>query len=267
MAEYVMNCRIMTRTASPVIIIPARMAASRLPGKPLADIGGKPMIRHVWERAIAADIAPVWVATDHEEIASAIREAGGEAVMTREDHPSGSDRTFEAVSRIDPDGRFDVILNLQGDLPEMDPAIAVTLLDTVRESGAELSTLVTPANAEEAALSQVVKAVVSWRAGQNLGRALYFSRAAVPHGDSPFYHHIGVYGWRREALASFVALPPSPLETAEKLEQLRALEAGMRIAVASIAAAPAGVDTEADLAATRARLSKAGAGANSGPRH
>lgn len=255
MADYVMNCRIMTWTPSPVIIIPARMAASRLPGKPLADIGGKPMIHHVWERATAADIAPVWVATDHEEIMDVIRAAGGAAVMTREDHPSGSDRTFEAVSRIDPDGRFDVILNLQGDLPEMDPAIAVTLLDTVRDGGAELSTLVTPASAEEAALPQVVKAVVSWQEGQNLGQALYFSRAAVPHGDSPFYHHIGVYGWRREALARFVTLPPSPLETSERLEQLRALEAGMRIAVAAIESAPAGVDTEADLAATRGRLS------------
>ena len=255
MADYVMNCRIMTWTPSPVIIIPARMAASRLPGKPLADIGGKSMIRHVWERATAADIAPVWVATDHEEIMDVIRAAGGAAVMTREDHPSGSDRTFEAVSRIDPDGRFDVILNLQGDLPEMDPAIAVTLLDTVRDGGAELSTLVTPASAEEAALPQVVKAVVSWQEGQNLGQALYFSRAAVPHGDSPFYHHIGVYGWRREALARFVTLPPSPLETSERLEQLRALEAGMRIAVAAIESAPAGVDTEADLAATRGRLS------------
>ena len=255
MADYVMNCRIMTWTASPVIIIPARMAASRLPGKPLADIGGKPMIRHVWERAMAADIAPVWVATDHEEIMDVIRAAGGAAVMTREDHPSGSDRTFEAVSRIDPDSRFDLILNLQGDLPEMDPAIAVTLLDTVRDGGAELSTLVTPASAEEAALPQVVKAVVSWQEGQNLGRALYFSRAAVPHGDSPFYHHVGVYGWRREALARFVTLPPSPLETSERLEQLRALEAGMRIAVAAIESAPAGVDTEADLAATRDRLS------------
>ena len=255
MADYVMNCRIMTWTPSPVIIIPARMAASRLPGKPLADIGGKPMIHHVWERATAADIAPVWVATDHEEIMDVIRAAGGAAVMTREDHPSGSDRTFEAVSRIDPDGRFDVILNLQGDLPEMDPAIAVTLLDTVRDGGAELSTLVTPASAEEAALPQVVKAVVSWQEGQNLGQALYFSRAAVPHGDSPFYHHVGVYGWRREALARFVTLPPSPLETSERLEQLRALEAGMRIAVAAIESAPAGVDTEADLAATRGRLS------------
>jgi len=255
MADYVMNCRIMSTTPSPVIIIPARMAASRLPGKPLADIAGKPMIRHVWERAMAADVAPVWVATDHEEIAAVIRDAGGDAVMTRGDHPSGSDRTFEAVSRIDPDGRFDVVLNLQGDLPEMDPTIAVTLLEAVRNGGSELATLVTAASAEEAQRTQVVKAVVSWQEGRNLGQALYFSRAVVPHGAGQLFHHIGVYGWRRDALARFVTLPPSSLEKAERLEQLRALEAGMRIAVAAIASAPAGVDTEADLAATRARLS------------
>jgi len=255
MTDYVMNCRIMSWTPSPVIIIPARMAASRLPGKPLAEINGRPMICHVWERAMAADVAPVWVATDHDEIAAAVRDAGGAAVMTSPDHPSGSDRSFEALSRIDPDGQFDVVLNLQGDLPEMDPAIAVTLLDTVRDGDAELSTLVTVASAEEAVREQVVKAVVSWQPGRNLGRALYFSRAPVPHGDSTLYHHIGVYGWRRDALARFVTLPPSPLETAERLEQLRALEAGMQIAVAAIDSAPAGVDTEADLAATRGRLS------------
>ena len=255
-----MNCRIMRTTASPVIIIPARMAASRLPGKPLADIGGKPMICHVWDRAREADIAPVWVATDDERIAAAIRDAGGEAVLTRADHPSGSDRTFEAVSLIDPDGAYDLVLNLQGDLPELDPAIPARLFRTATRSGAELSTLVTPASAEEAAREQVVKAVVSWDGAPDgdgegdIGRALYFSRAMVPHGDAPRWHHIGVYGWRRDALARFVSLPPAPLEIAERLEQLRALEAGMRIAVASIDKAPAGVDTAEDLAATRARL-------------
>lgn len=261
-----MNCRIMSKTASPVIIIPARMAASRLPGKPLADIGGKPMICHVRERAMAAEIAPVWVATDDERIAAAIRDAGGEAVLTRADHPSGSDRTFEAVSLIDPDGRYDLILNLQGDLPELDPAIPAKLFDTATRSGAELTTLVTPASDEEAARAQVVKAVISWddsyEEGENpnaesrgkIGRALYFSRAMVPHGDALRWHHIGVYGWRRDALARFVSLPPAPLEIAERLEQLRALEAGMRIAVAGIDKAPAGVDTAEDLAATRARL-------------
>lgn len=253
-----MNCRIMSTTASPVIIIPARMAASRLPGKPLADIGGKPMICHVLDRAREADIAPVWVATDDERIAATIRDAGGEAVLTRADHPSGSDRTFEAVSLIDPDGRYDLVLNLQGDLPELDPAIPARLFRTATRSGAELSTLVTPASDEEAAREQVVKAVVSWDDELNgegaIGRALYFSRAMVPHGAARRWHHIGVYGWRRDALARFVSLPPAPLEIAERLEQLRALEAGMRIAVASIDKAPAGVDTEEDLAATRARL-------------
>ena len=267
----------MSLTLSPVIIIPARMAASRLPGKPLAEIAGKPMIQHVWERAMAADIAPVWVATDDDAIAEAVQAAGGNAVKTRADHPSGSDRTFEAVERIDPDRHFDMILNLQGDLPELDPVIPVTLLATARHSRAELSTLVTLADEDEAARPQIVKAVVSWRGDPDIphpgtphpgtpqndtpqngtpriGTALYFSRAPVPTGDAPKYHHIGVYGWQRAALARFVELPPSPLEMAERLEQLRALEAGMTVAVAEIAAAPAGVDTAEDLAATRQRL-------------
>ena len=247
----------MSSSLSPVIIIPARMAASRLPRKPLADIAGKPMIQHVWERAMEADIAPVWVATDDDAIVEAVRAAGGNAVKTRTDHPSGSDRTFEAVERIDPDRHFDIILNLQGDLPELDPMIPATLLATADRSRAELSTLVTRAGEEEAVRPQIVKAVVSWQDGTadpRIGTALYFSRALVPTGDAPKYHHVGVYGWRRAALARFVDLPPSPLEMAEKLEQLRALEAGMTIAVAEIARAPAGVDTDEDLAATRYRL-------------
>ena len=180
--------------------------------------------------------------------------------MTRTDHPSGSDRTFEAVEAIDPDGVFNVILNLQGDLPELDPAIPATLLATVDRMDADLATLVTPASDEEVAREQVVKAVVSWQDdgsesdGRRFGRALYFSRAAIPTGAAPCFHHIGVYGWRRDALARFVALPPSPLEVSERLEQLRALEAGMTIGVAEIDHAPAGVDTHEDLAATRNRL-------------
>ena len=253
-----MNCRIMSSNSTPVIIIPARMAASRLPGKPLADIAGKPMIQHVWERATASGIAPVWVATDDERIADAIYSAGGNAVITRTDHPSGSDRTFEAVELIDPDRRFDVILNLQGDLPELDSQIPATLLAAVETSGAELATLVTPADDAEVARPQIVKAVIAWDAppatGPRFGQALYFSRAAVPTGPAAKYHHIGVYGWRRDALERFVSLPPSPLETTERLEQLRALEAGMRIAVAEIDTAPAGVDTADDLDATRRRL-------------
>ncbi len=255
----------MSSRLSPVVIIPARMAASRLPGKPLADIAGKPMIQHVLERAMAADIAPVWVATDDDAILKAVQAAGGNAVKTRADHPSGSDRTFEAVERIDPDRHFDIILNLQGDLPELDPMIPATLLAAAAHSRADLSTLVTPADDEEAARPQIVKAVVSWQDGAanphigipRIGRALYFSRAGVPTGDAPKYHHIGVYAWRRAALARFVTLPPSPLERTERLEQLRALEAGMSIAVAEIDSAPAGVDTEDDLAATRRRLAGA----------
>ena len=254
----VMNCRIMSLPASPVIIIPARMAASRLPGKPLADIAGKPMIQHVWERAVAADLAPVWVATDHEEIAAAVRAAGGQAVITRADHPSGSDRVFEAAERIDPDQQHDAILNLQGDLPELNPSVPRNLLAAMGDATASLATLVTPASAAEAAREQVVKAVVSWDrqdiAGRRIGRALYFSRAAIPTGDAPKYHHIGVYGWRRKALAAFVALPPAPLEQSERLEQLRALEAGMVIAVAEIDHAPGGIDTQSDLDAVRRRL-------------
>lgn len=258
---YVMNCRIMSNSLSPVIIIPARMAASRLPGKPLADIAGKPMIQHVWERAMAADIAPVWVATDDQAIHDVIANAGGNAVMTRADHPSGSDRTFEAVESIDPQQRFDVILNLQGDLPELDPAIPSTLLAAVASTGADLATLVTPATEEEVARDQVVKAVVSWqdnkakRGEQRFGRALYFSRAAVPTGPEQCYHHVGVYGWRREALTRFVSLPPSPLEKSERLEQLRALEDGMMIGVAEIDHAPGGIDTADDLEAARRRAS------------
>ena len=261
--KYVMNCRIMRPKDSQVIIIPARMAASRLPGKPLADIAGKPMIQHVWERARAANIAPVYVATDHQEIADVIHAAGGQAVITRADHPSGSDRVFEAIQAIDPDGRFEVVLNLQGDLPEMDITIPATLATALSTSTADLATLVTPANSDEAARPQVVKAVVAWNRNDTndtiakpgrFGRALYFSRAAVPTGTHEYLHHIGVYGWRRDALARFVALPPSPLELAEKLEQLRALEAGMSIAIAMVDSAPGGVDTDEDLANTRRRL-------------
>ncbi len=260
--KYVMNCRIMSSADSTIIIIPARMSASRLPGKPLADIAGKPMIQHVWERASAADIAPVYVATDHQEIADVIRAAGGEAVITRDDHPSGSDRVFEALQIIDPDESFKIVLNLQGDLPEMDPAIPAALVAALDRSGADLATLVTPSTAEEAARPQVVKAAIAWDTSteqatatpSRFGRALYFSRAPIPAGAREYSHHIGVYGWRRSALSKFVILPPSPLEKVEKLEQLRALEAGMTVAVTQIGSVPCGVDTEDDLDAARRRL-------------
>ena len=236
-----------------IIIIPARMAASRLPNKPLADIAGKPMIQHVWERAMAADLAPVYVATDDRTIADVIEQAGGKAVLTRADHPSGSDRVFEAVETIDPQQQVQHILNLQGDLPDMSADIPHQLATTLDQTDCDLATLVTKASTEEASKPQVVKAVVSWQE-HGFGEALYFSRASVPTGEADKYHHIGVYGWHRSALARFITLPPSPLELSEKLEQLRALEAGMRIAVAEIDTAPGGVDTDEDLKAARQRL-------------
>ena len=233
-----------------IIIIPARLAASRLPGKPLAEIDGKPMIQLVWERAIAADIAPVYVATDDRDIANVITSVGGKAVMTRTDHPSGSDRVFEAVETIDPDKNISQILNLQGDLPDLSPDIPHLLGAILDQGDTDLATLVTPASQYEASLSQVVKAVVSWH-DETFGKAIYFSRAAVPTGTNALWHHIGVYGWRRDALARFVGQPPSTLELAEKLEQLRALELGMTITVGKIATAPRGIDTAEDLEAAR----------------
>jgi len=242
-------------TSDILTLIPARMAASRLPGKPLAEIAGKPMICHVWEKAMAADLGPVVVATDSEEIKTAIQASGGRAVLTAADHPSGSDRIYEALCHIDEAGKYDAVINLQGDLPELDPQLLHHLARLLENPVWDLTTLVAPATAEEAAKSQIVKAVVSFSdRTQTSGKALYFSRAAVPDGPAPFYHHIGLYGWRRAALAKFVKLPPSPLELSEKLEQLRALEAGMQIGVAVVDDAPGGIDTADDLAAARARL-------------
>ena len=242
-------------TSDILTLIPARMAASRLPGKPLAEIAGKPMICHVWEKAMAADLGPVVVATDSEEIKTAIQASGGRAVLTAAGHPSGSDRIYEALCHIDEAGKYDAVINLQGDLPELDPQLLHHLARLLENPVWDLTTLVAPATAEEAAKSQIVKAVVSFSdRTQTSGKALYFSRAAVPDGPAPFYHHIGLYGWRRAALAKFVKLPPSPLELSEKLEQLRALEAGMQIGVAVVDDAPGGIDTADDLAAARARL-------------
>ena len=243
----------MTNKHAKIIIIPARMAASRLPNKPLADIAGKPMIQHVWERAMAADLAPVYVATDDRSIADVIELAGGKAILTRSDHQSGSDRVFEAVEKIDPQQQFQHILNLQGDLPDMTSEIPHQLAAVLDNNDCDLATLVTKASAEEAEKPQVVKAVVSWKSN-GFGDAIYFSRASIPTGTSEKYHHIGVYGWHRPTLLKFVNLPPSPIELAEKLEQLRALEAGMHIMVAEIESAPGGVDTAEDLRAVRQRF-------------
>ncbi len=211
------------------------------------------MIQHVWERAMAADLAPVYVATDNRTIVDVIELAGGKAVLTRTDHQSGSDRVFEAVEKIDPQQQYQYILNLQGDLPDMPAEIPHRLAAVLDTNDCELATLVTKTSAEEAEKPQVVKAVVSWKCN-GFGEAIYFSRASIPTGTSEKYHHIGVYGWHRPALSQFVKLPPSPIELAEKLEQLRALEAGMRISVAEIESAPGGVDTAEDLQAVRKRF-------------
>ena len=239
-----------------LILIPARMAATRLPGKPLADIAGLPMIVHVLRRAEAAAIGPVVVATDSPAIEAAVREAGGRAVMTRPDHASGSDRVFEALGKVDPARQVAIVVNVQGDLPTLaaaDIAAAAALLaDPAVDIGTVAAEII---RAEERDDPSVVK-VVGSRAGPARLRALYFTRATAPDGEGPLYHHIGLYAYRRRALERFVALPPSPLEKREKLEQLRALEAGMRIDVAIVGSAPLGVDTPEDLARARAVLSK-----------
>jgi 3-deoxy-manno-octulosonate cytidylyltransferase (CMP-KDO synthetase) len=239
---------------TPIVLIPARLAASRLPGKPLADIHGVPMIVHVLRRAQEADIGPVAVATDAPAIADAVRAAGGLAVMTATDHPSGSDRIHEALGRLDPEGRHRLILNVQGDLPTIDPAAiraAAALMDTPEVA---LGTLVTRITREEERTASHVVKMVGSPLGGGRHRALYFTRATAPWGEGPLYHHIGLYAWRRDALARFVALPPSPLERREKLEQLRALEAGMRIDAQEVAVVPLGVDTPEDLDRARSIL-------------
>ena len=239
----------------PLIVVPARMASTRLPGKPLADIHGEAMIVHVWRRAVEAGIGPVVVACAEPEIARAVAAAGGRAVLTDPDHPSGTDRVFEAVCAVDPQGRHDVVINLQGDLPTLDPALVGVVAGLLDDPAVDISTLAAViADPAEVAAPSVVKAVVPLPSGRRAGRALYFSRAAVPAGEGPYLHHIGIYGYRRAALERFVALPPGVLEMREKLEQLRALEAGMRIEVALVDTIPLGVDTPADLERARALL-------------
>jgi 3-deoxy-manno-octulosonate cytidylyltransferase (CMP-KDO synthetase) len=239
-----------------VIVIPARMAATRLPGKPLADIAGVPMIVRVLRRAEAAAVGPVVVATDSPEVEAAVHRAGGSAVMTRGDHASGSDRIFEALGKIDPGGAARIVVNVQGDLPTLEPADITAplalLADPAVDIGTPAAAITRAAERDDPAVVKVVGTPV----GPSRLRALYFTRAAAPAGDGPLYHHIGLYAYRRAALERFVKLAPSPLEKREKLEQLRALEAGMRIDVAIVATAPLGVDTPADLARARAMLSE-----------
>jgi 3-deoxy-manno-octulosonate cytidylyltransferase (CMP-KDO synthetase) len=237
---------------TPIILIPARMGSTRLPGKPMAMIGDAPMIVHVWRRAIESGVGPVAVACSEREVAEAIRAAGGVAVMTDPDLPRGSDRIHAALMALDAEGRHDVVINLQGDLPTLPPALLERVLAPLADPAIDVGTLVAPIeSAAEAAASSVVKAVCAFRDGAAVAPALYFSRSRVPWGDGPLWHHIGVYAYRRAALARFVSLPESLLEIRESLEQLRLLEAGMRIGVAQAAAAPFGVDSLEDLERAR----------------
>jgi len=243
--------------SNPIVVIPARMASTRLPGKPLADINGLPMIVQVWRRAMEADIGPVLVAAAEPEIVRAVESAGGRAVLTRPDHPSGSDRIFEAVSLIDPGHAFDAVVNVQGDLPTIEPALVRTAFATLADPAVDIATLAAViTREEEVGNPNVVKAVVELDPTLNRGRALYFTRATAPTGDGPLLHHIGLYAYRRAALERFVTLPPSVLEQRERLEQLRALAHGMRIDAAVVDAVPLGVDTPEDLERARALLAR-----------
>ena len=242
----------------PLVVIPARMASTRLPGKPLADIAGEPMIAHVWRRAMEADVGPVLVAADDPAIVRAVEAIGGRAVLTRGDHASGSDRIFEAIGLIDPDRRHDVIVNMQGDLPTVARASVRASLQPLDDPAVAIATLATPIRRDEERRDpNVVKAVGAEIAPGRL-RALYFTRATAPWGDGELLHHIGLYAYRRAALERFVLLPPSKLELRERLEQLRALEAGMRIDIALVDEAPLGVDTPQDLQRARAMLAPKG---------
>jgi 3-deoxy-manno-octulosonate cytidylyltransferase (CMP-KDO synthetase) len=240
--------------ANPIILIPARLAATRLPGKPLADIAGAPMIVHVWRRAVAAEVGPVVVACGDRAIADAVEKVGGRAVMTDPNQPTGSDRIHEAIMRIDPDRRYDAVINVQGDLPLLDSAAIRVAVAGLADPETDIATLAAVIE-DQAALedTSVNKVVAGFADPGRPARALYFSKAIVPWGPGPHYEHIGLYAYRRAALERFVTLPRGVLEQRERLEQLRALEAGMRISVGLIDPARLGVqvDTPADLARAR----------------
>jgi 3-deoxy-manno-octulosonate cytidylyltransferase (CMP-KDO synthetase) len=245
----------MTETRT-LVLIPARMAATRLPGKPLLDIAGLPMIVHVLRRAEAARIGRVAVATDTPEIAAAVTSHGGEAVMTRADHPSGSDRIYEALGKLDPGGETEIVVNLQGDFPTIRPDNIRSVLGPLADPAVDIATLAAQIHTEEEDTNPNVVKIVGSPISEHRLRALYFTRATAPWGEGPRYHHIGLYAYRRAALQRFVGLAPSALERREKLEQLRAIEAGMRIDVTLVDTVPRGVDTPADLVTTRHLLAK-----------
>jgi 3-deoxy-manno-octulosonate cytidylyltransferase (CMP-KDO synthetase) len=238
---------------NPIVVIPARMASARLPGKPLAEIASEPMIVRVWRQAMLADVGPVVVAAAEREVADAVEQAGGSAVLTAPDLASGSDRVFAALELVDARAVHDVVVNLQGDLPAVDPACIRAVVDVLAPTGADIATLAAEIDDEfDYDNPAVVKPVVAWDITGERGRALYFTRARVPSGEGPLFHHVGIYAYTREALTRFVKLSPSPLERREKLEQLRALEAGMSIAVARVPEVPLSVDTPEDLDKARA---------------
>jgi 3-deoxy-manno-octulosonate cytidylyltransferase (CMP-KDO synthetase) len=238
------------------ILIPARLRSTRLPGKPLADIGGVPMIVQVWRRACAAEVGPVIVACAEPAIVEAVEAHGGTGVLTDPELPSGTDRIFQALGRIDPERRFARVINLQGDLPTLDPMAIRTVLEPLDRLGTDMGTLaVATEDPAQHADPNVVKAIIAFDAAHpRLGRALYFTRAPAPSGDGPIYHHVGIYAFRREVLERFATLPPSPLERRERLEQLRALEAGITIGVALVDTNPLGVDTPEDLERARREI-------------
>jgi 3-deoxy-D-manno-octulosonate cytidylyltransferase len=233
--------------SDPLIIIPARMSATRLPGKPLADICGEPMIVHVWRRAIEAGIGEVLVAADAPQIIDAIEKLGGKAILTRPDHASGSDRIYEALMSYDPNGVHDIIVNIQGDLPTIDPISVAASILPLADAAVDMTTICAVITQEEEKTNPNVVKLVGSKIRSNRLRALYFTRATAPWGDGELYHHIGLYAYRRRILEKFIALPPSPLELREKLEQLRAIEAGIRIDAMIVDAVPLGVDTMQDL--------------------
>lgn len=243
------------KSARTLVLIPARMASTRLPGKPLAMIGDKPMIVHVVDRAREAGLSEPVVATDDADVLQAVEAHGGKAVMTRSDHPSGSDRIFEALQVLDPTGDVEIIVNVQGDLPTLDPTIIQKAAALMDDPVVDIATLTTPIKVDHERTDPNVVKVVGTPIGERHLRALYFTRATAPHGDGPLFHHIGLYVYRRPALERFVSLPPSKLEKREQLEQLRALEAGMRIDVAIVDGVPLGVDTPEHLDEARRQLS------------
>ena len=238
----------MTFNSNPIILIPCRMNSTRLPNKPLADINGVPMIVRVWQIAVKANLGRVIVACGEPEISEVIKNEGGEAILTDPDLPSGSDRIFAALEEVDPSEKHDIVINLQGDLPLLERSTITAAFDLLQNERVDIGTVAAKITVPEEKLSpSIVKAIVAWNNDGITGRSLYFTRAPAPAGDGPMYHHIGLYTFRRRALERFVKLPMSSLEQQERLEQLRALENGMRIDVALVDTVPFGVDTPEDL--------------------